>query len=140
MDKQTKRALWNAAQAIASLRPNESVTREELIESLRRPLPEATPSEAVIRHAYRHYVIFGGIRNAEEVVPYGLAAILAGSTIEAVRQAAYRGDLVKLTVFWHGKTRTGVTLASLRDWRRWSHERFLAASRQVAERALEGES
>ena len=137
MDKQTKRALWNAAQMIASLKRSESITREELIERLRSPLPEPTPSEAVIRHAYRHYVIYGGIRNASRVVPYGLAAQLAGTTVEAVRQAAYRGDLVKLTVLWNGRQRTGVTLASLAAWRRWPHTRFEEAGREVRDSECE---
>ena len=70
--------------------------------------------------------------------PTGLAAKLAGTTVEAVRQAAYRGDLVKLTVLWNGRQRTGVTLASLAAWRRWPHTRFEEAGREV--RDLECES
>ncbi len=144
MEKQTKRALWNAAQTIASLKEGESITREGLIERLARPLPMPTPSEAVIRHAYRHYVIFGGIRNAAKVVPYEKAAVLAGTSVGAIRQAAYRGDLVKLTVLWNGRRRTGVTLQSLSDWRRWPQRRFEEADREVAdlmsEDGVEGES
>ena len=133
MDRRTKRALWNAAQTIASLKRGESITREELIERLRRPLPESTPSEAVVRNGYRHYVICGGIRNAARVVPYGLAAHLARTTVEAVRQAAYRGDLVKLTVLWNGRERVGVTLESLAAWRRWPQKRFEDAVREMTD-------
>lgn len=133
MDRRTKCALWNAAQTIASLKRGESITREELIERLSRPLPESTPSEAAIRNKYRHYVIYGRTRNAARVVPYGLAAQLAHTTVEAVRQAAYRGDLVKLTVLWNGRERVGVTLGSLGAWRRWPEKRFEDAVREVTD-------
>ena len=59
------------------------------------------------------------------------AAALANTTVAAIRQAAYRQDLTRLTVYRHGREWSGVTLRSLADWRKWSHERFEEAAASV---------
>lgn len=133
MDNLTRRALWNATSVIEKLEPGEQIKREDLIDALRRPLPaDGVPPDATIHHGYRHHVLRGGIRNAEAVVTYEQAANLAGTTVEAVRQAAYRGSLVKLATYFHGRERSGVTLRSLAEWRNWTHEQFTAAAGRVA--------
>ena len=131
MDKLTRRALWNAVSVVESLKDGESITREALVDALRRPLPDITPSEAEIRHAYRHYIIRAGVQNADDVVTYAQAAEFAGTTVEAIRQAAYRGRLAKLGVYRYGREWSGVTLRSLAEWRGWSAAQLKAAARQI---------
>ena len=135
MDKLTRRALHNAAALVARLEPGESISREDLIDALRQPdLPDdQRPSDAIIHHAYRHYVLRGGIENAETVLTYEEAAELAGISVAAVRQAAYRGRLVKLGTYRYDRERSGVTLRSLAEWRRWTHSELKAAARRVEE-------
>ena len=70
------------------------------------------------------------------MVTYRQAAELAETTVAAIRQAAYRKDLIRLTVYRNGREWSGVTLRSLADWRKWSHERFEAAAARV--RGFEG--
>lgn len=125
MDRETKLALLNAAITIATLKPGEMLSKEQLIDRLRRPLRSLPPSN-VIRHAYRYYVVNGGIADTEQVVSYEVAADLADTSVQAVRVAAHRGLVTKLTVY--GK-RPGVTLRSLADWRGWSHEQLKQAAR-----------
>ncbi|MDE0335626.1 MAG: hypothetical protein OXI64_11750 [Defluviicoccus sp.] len=131
MDKLTKRALWNAVSVVEKLEPGQSISREDLVDALRRPLPDITPGDAVIHHAYRHHILRAGVRNAEDVVTYEQAAALAGTTVEAIRQAAYRGRLVKLGVYRHGREWSGVTLRSIAEWRRWTDAEFKAAAAKV---------
>ena len=131
MDDLTRRALWNAASLAAGLEPDQSIDRTAVIDALRRPLPDVFPSDAEIFHAYRYYILRGGIPNAEAVVTYGQAAELAETTVEAVRQAAYRGQLVKLGTYFNGRERSGVTLRSLAEWRQWTLAEFNAAARRV---------
>ncbi len=135
MDNLTRRALWNAACVAAELGPGESIDHDDLIDALRRPLlePDSMPSDADIHHAYRFHVLRGGIKNAEDVATYEQAAELAGTTLPAVCQAAYRGQLEKRTTYWLGRERSGVTLRSLAEWRRWSLEQFEAAANRLRE-------
>ena len=121
-----RQALRNAAALVASLDPGKTISREQLIEGLRRPVPPADEceSDAAIRHAYRHLVINAGVENAERVVTYAEAGALTGKSVEAIRQAAYRGALVKLTEHRDGRERAGVTLRSLADWLRWTPAQF----------------
>ena len=132
MDPVKRRALRNAASVIESLKPGEMIGREELIDRLRAAdFPE---NGSTVLHRYRYHVLRGGIANAEAVVTYPEAADLAEITIEAVRQAAYRGSLTKLGVYdREGRERSGVTLRSLAEWRGWSQEQFEAAALQVSE-------
>ena len=131
MDKLTRQALWNAAALVAGLEPGQSITREELIEALRRPLPDDVPSDPHIYHAHRFHVLKAGIKHAATVVTYEQAAELADTTVEAVRQAAYRGRLDKISVYRHGRERVGVTLQSLADWQRWSPDQIEEVARRV---------
>ncbi|MDE2804047.1 MAG: hypothetical protein OXN18_02765 [Gemmatimonadota bacterium] len=132
MNNQTKRLFYNVVTLIESLEPDERITRKALIEHLRRRVPvDIVPSEPVLRHAYRHLVLNSGIKNAGQAVTYRQAAALAKTTVSAIRQAAYRGDVIKLTVYRYGREWSGVTLRSLAEWRGWSQERFKAAARRV---------
>lgn len=132
MDRLTRQALWNAACVVAGLKPGDAISLEDLIDGLRRPLPDTPPSDAEIYHAHRFHVLHGGIKNAETVVTYEEAANLAETTGAAIRQAASRGRVVKLGVFWNGRERSGITLRSLSEWRRWPLDKFNEAARQVA--------
>ena len=134
MDRLTRRALHNAAALVASLEPGEAISREDLIDALRQPdLPDdLRPSDAVIHHAYRHYVLRGGIGHAATIVDYSLAAELSGTSVEAVRQAAYRGRLEKQSVYRYGRERAGVTLQSLAGWQRWSPQQSEEFARRIA--------
>ncbi len=132
MDTQTKRTLYNLVVLVGSLRPDQDITRAEIIDRLRRRVPvDHLPSEAELRHAYRHLVLNAGIDNAQQVLTYRQAARLADTTAAAIRQAAYRKDLVSLSVFRAGREWSGVTLRSLADWRKWSLERFQEAAAAV---------
>ena len=128
------RLAWNAASAIASLKPGESISREDLIDALRRPLPDPDlrPSEAIIRQSYRYYVLRAALDGADMVVTYPEAARLTGKTETAIRQAAYRGHpLVRLSTRFMGRERKGVTLLSLAAWMRWPYHVFAAATMKV---------
>ena len=132
MDNLTRRALWNVVSAVERLKDGESITREELVDALRQPRdPDDAPSDAVLRHAYRHHILRAGVKNADDVVTYELAAELAGKKVEAIRQAAYRRRLVRLVAYRDGRERTGVTLRSLAEWSGWSGDEMKAAARKV---------
>lgn len=134
MDTQTKRAIYNLVILVESLKSEQTITRQELIDRLRRRVPaDNLPSEAELRHAYRHLILNAGIKNAQQVVTYRQAAKLADTTVAAIRQAVYRKNLTRLTVYRHGREWSGVTLRSLAAWRNWSLERFEAAARAVKE-------
>lgn len=141
MDNMTRQAYRNAATVVASLKEGESITREELVDQLRAPLPsiDARSTDASILHAYRHYILNAGVSQPYDVVTYEEAADLAGKSVQAIRQAAFRGVLMKTTQFWGGRNRTGVYLNSLADWCRWSGAEFRAAERELGEmRRLSG--
>lgn len=141
MDNMTRQAFWNAALVIASMNEGESITREELIDRLRAPLPsiDARPNDASILHAYRHYIQNAGVSQPYDVVTYVEAADLAGKSVQAIRQAAFRGAVMKTTQYWGGRHRTGVYLNSLAEWCRWSGAEFRAAERELGEmRRLNG--
>ena len=133
MDQLKRQALLNAVNVVEKLEPGQSITREDLIEGLRRPLPVGSgcPSDAVILHAYRLHVINAGVSNAYRIVTYEEAATLANKSVEAIRQAAYRKPLMKSTEYLNGKERTGVFLRSLADWCDWSPEQFQEADRRL---------
>ena len=134
MDTQTKRVIYNLVILVESLRPSQTIARQELIDRLRRRIPaDNLPSEAELRHALRHLILNAGIKNAEQVVTYRQAAKLAETTVAAIRQAVYRKNLTRLTVYRHGREWSGVTLRSLAVWRNWSLERFEAAAITVRE-------
>ncbi len=135
LDSLKRQALRNAALLVASLEPGETITREWLIEELRRPVPPASAreSDAVIRHSYRHYVLNAGVSNATQIVSYSEAAALTGKSVEAIRQAAYRGSLKKMTEYRDGRERSGVVLQSLADWCNWPVEHFEESARLAAE-------
>ena len=129
MDPLKQQALLNAALVVEKLKPGETITREDLIEGLRKPLPPASecPSDAVILHAYRHYVINAGVSNVHRIVTYEEAATLANKSVEAIRQAAYRRTLMKSTEYWNGRERTGVFLNSLSAWCKWTPQEYQQA-------------
>lgn len=132
MDTQTKRVLYNLVVLVQSLRREQNITREQMIDRLRRRVPaDDLPSEAQLRHAYRHLILNAGIKNADQVVTHREAAALANTTVSAIRQAAYRKDLTRLTVYRHGREWSGVTLRSLAAWRKWPRERFETAAASV---------
>ena len=88
MDTQTKRAIYNLVILVESLKPEQTVTRQELIDRLRRRIPtDNLPSEAELRHAYRHLILNAGIKNAEQVVTYRQAAKLADTTVAVFGRA-----------------------------------------------------
>lgn len=130
-----RRALRNAARLVASLSPGEAISREEIIEELRQALPpeDERESDAVIRHAYRHYIINADVDNAEMIVTYAEAAALTGKSVEAIRQAAYRGAVIKLTEYRDGRERSGVVLRSLADWCNWDPKYFEKSARLAEE-------
>ena len=65
MDTQTKRVLCNVVAVVESLKACQSITREEMIDRLRRRVPaDDLPSEPVLGHAFRHLVLNAGIRHA----------------------------------------------------------------------------
>ena len=126
MDPLKTQALLNAALLAEQLEPGQTITREELIERLRKPLPTIRdcPSDAVILHAYRHYVINAGVSNVHRIVTYEEASTLANKSVEAIRQAAYRGTIMKSAEYWNGRERTGVFLKSLSDWCKWTPQQY----------------
>ena len=133
MDSLKRQALLNAALVINKLRPGQTITREELIDGLRKPLPPTSecPSDAELLHAYRHYVINAGVTNVHRIVTYEEAATLSNKSIEAIRQAAYRGTIMKSTEYWNGRERTGVFLKSLSDWCKWTSEEYREADSRL---------
>ena len=133
MDSLKRQALLNAAHVIGKLEPGQSITREDLIEELRRPLPVGSgcPSDAVILDAYRHYVINAGVANVYRIVTYEEAATLANKSVEAIRQAAYRRTLMKSTEYWNGRERTGVFLRSLAAWCDWTPQQYQEADSRL---------
>ena len=128
MDKETRLALFNVSIFASKLKPGESVPSERFFEVMARR-PDVLPSDAVIRHAYRHYVINRGVPQAERVVSYSDAGLLAGTTVAAIRQAAYRRRVTPLTEYLNDRERRGVTLRSLGEWRGWTQEQFHTADR-----------
>lgn len=131
MREDHRQALWNAAMLVASLNRGEPITREEIIEELRRPLPPADQREtdAGIRHAYRHYITNAGVENAMRIVTYVEAAALTGKSVQAIRQAKYRGAVLGTTEYRDGWERTGVYLRSLADWCNWTPQYFEESTR-----------
>ncbi len=133
MDPLERQALLNAALVVDKLKPGDTITREDLIEELRKPLPRASacPSDSVILHAYRHHVLNAGVENVHRIVTYEEAATLASKSVEAIRQAAYRGTLLKSTEYRNGRERTGVFLNSLSDWCRWTSQEYQEADSRL---------
>ena len=129
MDPLTRQALLNAALVVAKLKPDQTITREDLIDKLRKPLPAARncPSDADILHAYRLYVMNAGVESVYRIVTYEEAAALANKSVEAIRQAAYRKTLMKSTEYRNGRERTGVYLKSLADWCKWTSQEYQEA-------------
>ena len=135
MNQETRRAMLNAVKLISRLKSGEKISREDLIDALSKPLPDVDEDDATLRHAYRHYVLRRGIDNAEAVITYEEAARLSSSTVDALRSAAYRDQLVKLgtmNVESDGRKRCGITLRSLAEFKHWPLKKFQEASRQVA--------
>ena len=129
MDPLKRQALWNAALVAAKLEPGQTITRDDLIEELRKPLPSGSgsPPDAVILHAYYLYVINAGVQNVYQIVTYEEAATLANKSVEAIRQAAYRGTLMKSTEYLNGRERVGVRLKSLANWCEWTPQEYREA-------------
>ena len=136
MNNDARKALWNSAELAANLKPGQSITREELICTLQRPLPKLEsgqfyPSDQDIAHNFRLYVLENGIDCPNVTVTYSEAARLADTTEEAIRQAVARGRLMQRHVFRHGRMRIGVTLNSLANYKDWGDDTFEAAAEQV---------
>ena len=134
MDPLKRQALYNAAVLVAKLEEGQTITRDQLIAELRKSLPPVRdcPSDAVILHAYRYHVLNAGLKNGYRTVTYEEAAALADKSVEAIRQAAYRGTLRKSTEYWNGRERTGVYIESLADWCKWTPQ-----ERREADRGLQ---
>ena len=94
MDPLKTQALLNAALVVEKLEPGQTITREDLIERLRKPLPAIRdcPSDAVILHAYRHYVINAGVSNVHRIVTYEEAATLANKSVEGHQTGGLPGN------------------------------------------------
>ena len=135
MDALKRQALLNAARVVAKLEKDDTITRDDLIEGLRQPLPSGSgyPSDAVILHAYRLHVINAGVQNSYRIVTYEEAASLANKSVEAIRQAAYRRTLMKSTEYLNGKERSGVFLKSLANWCKWTPQEYHEADRRLRE-------
>ena len=134
MDNLSRLALWNVASVVAKLGPGQSISRDDLITALRTDR-DFLPSDAEIRHAFRHYVLNQGVRNAEQVVTVLEAAKLSGKTVAAIRQAQYRRRLVSLTIYRNGLLRSGVTLISLSNWCKWDAATLEAAVQSLSSTA-----
>ena len=87
----------------------------------------------MILHAYRLYVINAGVQNVYRIVTYEEAATLANKSVEAIRQAAYRGTLMKSTEYLNGRERAGVRLKSLANWCKWTAEEYREADSRLRE-------
>ena len=135
MDPLKRQALLNAAVVVAKLEQGQTITRDDLIEELRKPLPSdhGCPSDAEILHAYRLYVINAGVQNVYRIVTYEEAATLANKSVEAIRQAAYRGTLMKSTEYLNGRERAGVFLKSLANWCKWTSQEYGEADSRLRE-------
>ena len=141
-----RQAMWNSATLVAKLKPGESITREDLIDALRRPLPvlgiydrpsddrpsDDMPSDREIFHAFQYYVIQDGIKNTEELLTYKEAARISETSADALRQAARRGRLIRQYFYRYGYKRAGIPLKSLAEYKGWDHDQFQAAAEQVA--------
>ena len=66
-----------------------------------------------------------------KAVTYDEAAELLGKSVEAVRQAAYRGSVTKTTEYRKGRERVGVRLDSLRKWLGWDDADYRDAARRL---------
>ena len=125
-----RQAMRNAYILVTNLKnDDDTITRAELLDVLRQPLPPRSEceSDAVIRHAYHLTVLNAGVQRAYQIVTYEEAATLAGKSVEAIRQAAYRKAISKSTEYWNGRERTGVFFESLAGWCKWSGQQFKEA-------------
>ena len=130
MNHLERQAMLNANLLVTSLKNDtDTITRAKLLDILRRPLPPRSEcdSDAVIRHAYRVNVLNAGVQKAYDLLTYDEAATLAGKSVEAVRQAAYRKAILKSTEYRDGREHTGVFFKSLADWCKWSAQQFKEA-------------
>ena len=129
-----RQVLYNAFRLVESLRDGRTINRDELIEELRKPIPPRRDlSDAVILHGYRHYVINAGVKSAHRVITYEEASLLTGKSVEAIRQAAYRKAIIRLTEYRDGRERAGVVFNSLAAWLKWSPEKFRKVERTLNE-------
>lgn len=142
MKREAITILFNLVYVIERLRPGESISREALVNALRDaddPALLGLPDDAVWK-SVRRCITYAGIKNPDRLVNYPQAAALAGTTVGSIKQAVYRGSLLKLSAHGDGgRLRSGVTLLSLAEWRRWSRERLLAAVRRL-DQGLEAEA
>lgn len=142
MEREAITILFNLVYTIERLRPGETISREALVNALRHsddPALMGLPDDAVWK-SVRRCITYAGIKNPDRVVNYRQAAALAETSVGSIKQAVYRGNLVKLRAYGDdGRLRSGVTLLSLAEWRRWSRERLLAAVRRIDE-GLEAEA
>ena len=67
------------------------------------------------------------MQKAYDLLTYDEAATLAGKSVEAVRQAAYRKVILKSTEYRDGREHTGVFFKDLADWCKWSAHQFKEA-------------
>ena len=134
MNTDTKQVLHNLVALVESLEPEQTITREDLINRLRRPVPiDDPPSEAVLHHACRHRILNAGIKIAEIILTYPEAAELAQASVKDIREAVYRKDLIHLTGRRDERDFSGVTLTSLVRWRNWSLEEIEEAVARLTE-------
>jgi hypothetical protein len=133
MDNTKRQALKNAARVARRLQSGEELNSAEVIKELRKPLPPLSvlESDQAIRADYDHYVLHAGVSQPYRVLSYDEAAALTGKSVEAVRQAAYRGSINKTTEFRKGRERVGVRLDSLRKWVGWNSSECREASRRL---------
>ena len=134
MDPLKRQAMRNAYRVIQNTKPGQPIDRDWLIEELGRPVPPPSGRESdhEILAAYEHYVTNAGVQHVHRVVSYDQAAAISGKSVEAIRQAAYRGSIRKTTVYREGKgKRVGVYLYSLRNWCGWTAKEFQEAVCQL---------
>ena len=130
MDPLNRQVLYNIVRLLSPQRDGQTITHGKLIEELGKPVPSKRQlSDAVILQAYRHYVTNAGVNSADRVVSYEEASQLTGKSVEAIRQAAYRKSVIRLTEYRDGRVRAGVVFRSLKDWCKWTPEEFDRAAR-----------
>ncbi len=134
-----RQALRNAYRLVDGIAPGASLTREQILAELRRPLPPVREreSDAVILHSYRQSVSNAGIA-AGALVTYAEAQILTGKTYGALTSAAYQKRIVSMDENRDGKIRRAVTLASLADWLKWTPEQRAEAVDRLKQLQAEG--
>ena len=144
MECRERQAIRNAYRVIERLEPGETISREDLIEALREPLPPPgiVEYDAAIFEGYRYFVERAAVNDAPVILTYREAARASGKSEAAIKQAVYRGTLRATTLRKNGNpVRSGVYFHAFANWCKWSTEqRQIAADEVNALRSSTGET